>query len=338
MNRHFNLLALQAACAALLLAGAPHAYAQLRIATWNIAWLANKPLPDRAAVERCEAEKRAHRDSEMRAAECRGNVFRMAGAYSALAAYARTLDADVVALQEVEGEEALARIFDTGEYEFRVSRSPGRQRTAFAVRRKILASRPQFRDVAEIGAPQKERPRYGLEALLPLAGGSSLRLLNVHLKSFCHTVALTTDTEDCRILAAQVPPLEAWIDEAHRRGGPFIVLGDMNRVFDVEGPQARVSGRTANMWPEIDDNDPGGLRLALLTRGQRHSADCLHRTHNGKSPYFIDHFIAGGEAIERIAGPVTELPYKVLASDERARHVPRRFLSDHCAIWVHYQP
>jgi hypothetical protein len=160
----------------------------------------------------------------------------------------------------------------------------------------------------------------------------------VHLKSFCHQVPLTTSTADCRILAAQVAPLEQWIDDAARSGQPFMVLGDFNRVFDVEGSQARDAGRPLNIWPEIDDNDPAGLKLKLLTRGARHSRECQHNTPTGKSPYFIDHFIAGGAAIERIAGEVFEQSYKVLEVDERARHVPRRFLSDHCAIAVPYRP
>jgi hypothetical protein len=50
----------------------------------------------------------------------------MGGAYGALSVYARLLDADVVALQEIEGEEALRRVFDERQYVFRVADSPGR--------------------------------------------------------------------------------------------------------------------------------------------------------------------------------------------------------------------
>jgi hypothetical protein len=61
--------------------------------------------------------------------------------YERLAAVARRLNADVVALQEVEDAGAAARVFDPAEYAFFISRrqfSPGdrqRIRTGFAVRR-----------------------------------------------------------------------------------------------------------------------------------------------------------------------------------------------------------
>ena len=332
-----GLLAALLAVASAMLHPAEVRAKEIRIATWNIAWLSNTPLPDRAAVARCEQERKAQPDASLRSPACQGNVFRMGGAYGALSVYARLLDADVVALQEIEGEEALRRVFDERQYVFRVADSPGRQRTAFAVRRAILAGPAQFREVREIGAAHRERPRHALEAVLPLLGGTELRLLNVHLKSFCHQVPLTTDTPDCRILAAQVGPLENWIDEAAQRGAPFLVLGDFNRVFDVEGPQARSAGRTVNMWPELDDNDPAGLKLKLLTRGLRHSSGCQHNTPAGKSPYFIDHVVAGGAALDRVPGNVVEHSYKILESDERAKRVPPRFLSDHCAISIQFQ-
>lgn len=207
-----GLLAALLAVASAMLHPAEVQATEIRIATWNIAWLSNTPLPDRAAVARCEQERKAQPDASLRSPACQGNVFRMGGAYGALSLYARLLDADVVALQEIEGEEALRRVFDERQYVFRVADSPGRQRTAFAVRRAILAGPAQFREVREIGAAHRERPRHALEAVLPLLGGTELRLLNVHLKSFCHQVPLTTDTPDCRILAAQVGPLENWID------------------------------------------------------------------------------------------------------------------------------
>jgi hypothetical protein len=84
------------------------------------------PAEVRAAVARCEQERKAQPDASLRSPACQGNVFRMGGAYGALSVYARLLDADVVALQEIEGEEALRRVFDERQYVFRVADSPGR--------------------------------------------------------------------------------------------------------------------------------------------------------------------------------------------------------------------
>jgi endonuclease/exonuclease/phosphatase family metal-dependent hydrolase len=309
----------------------------IKLATWNIAWLRNEPLPDRTAVERCEAQRRVEPDGSKRAFECQGGVYRLAGSYNALSLYARHLDADIVALQEVEGEEALGRIFDPAEYLLHVSASPSIQRTGFAIRRRILAKPPVFRDVKDIGAPLVQRRRDGLEALVTLRSGKSVRLLTLHAKSFCHERPLDDPDSHCVVLAAQVPAIERWIDDAHRTGQAWFVLGDFNRVFDTEGSQAQRNGKTVNMWAEIDDDDPRGLKPRLLTRGLRHVADCQHRTPRGKSAFFIDHIIAGGGTQDRVS-EAADLPYTVLRDDERARHVPRRFLSDHCAVWATWIP
>ena len=67
--------------------------AELKLASWNVAWLTSRTalLPrDRAPRER-------------------GDVAR-------LAEYARRLDADVIALQEVDGPEAAAQLLDPRAY------------------------------------------------------------------------------------------------------------------------------------------------------------------------------------------------------------------------------
>jgi hypothetical protein len=47
--------------------------------------------------------------------------------------------------------------------------------------------------------------------------------------------------------------------------------------------------------------------------------------------------VAGGAALGRVPGNVVEHSYKILESDERAKRVPPRFLSDHCAISIQFQ-
>jgi hypothetical protein len=81
--------------------------------------------------------------------------------------------------------------------------------------------------------------------------GQPLRLLSVHLKSFCHEDDLDDvspgDNTHCGRLKQQIPILESWIEERAQAGVPLVVLGDFNRRFNIAGD---------DMWRELDDGDP----------------------------------------------------------------------------------
>ena len=66
-----------------------------------------------------------------------------------------------------------------------------------------------------------------------MLGGQPLRLLSVHLKSFCHQDDLdnvsASDNTDCGKLKRQIPILESWIEARAQEGVPLVVLGDFNR-------------------------------------------------------------------------------------------------------------
>lgn len=90
------------------LAATPLPATPLRVATFNIAWLADRPLPDMAAVRACEAEARAYPDLDARPTpSCRQGRFRTAAAYRLLARHVASLQADLIAFEEVAGAEAL---------------------------------------------------------------------------------------------------------------------------------------------------------------------------------------------------------------------------------------
>ncbi|HWT09055.1 MAG TPA: hypothetical protein VN329_07810, partial [Roseomonas sp.] len=101
--------------ALLTLLALPAAAGELKIATWNIAWLTTKPAghPDLPASVR----PRTNED------------------YARLRAYADRLAADVVALQEVDGPLAAARVFDATRYDFHFPAETDTQRAGFAWRR-----------------------------------------------------------------------------------------------------------------------------------------------------------------------------------------------------------
>ena len=255
---------------------------RIRIATWNIEHL---------------------RDS---AGE--GSSPRDKADYLRLAAYASMLDADVVALQEVENETALGRVFDPARYRFFVSDRSHSQRTAFAVRRTIAVTRhPDLQALNVSGGL-----RHGVDIELAVAG-RTVRLLAVHLKAFCFEGRLfSSNNRNCRKLAQQVPVLERWIDDRAAEGTPFVVLGDFNRRFESAEDE---------FWPEIDDGEPAGLDLSRATEGGRSA--CW----GGRYPKYIDHIVYGRLVAEWVVpGSFEQLVYA--ESDDTEG------LSDHCPIAV----
>ena len=218
--------------------------------------------------------------------------------------HAQKLDADVIAVQEVENERVLARVFDPAGYDFFVSDRNHVQRTGFAVRKSISVMRHP--DLAALGAGGSLRHGVDLEVLVD---GQSIRLLSIHLKSYCFEDSIAAPaTKDCRKLARQVPVLERWIDARAAEGTPFAVLGDFNRRFDAPDE---------DFWAQIDDGDPAGLKLHRANGGRQ--AAC----NEGRYPLFIDHIVYDGLLSRMVVpGSFEELVYAGSP------------LSDHCPIAV----
>ena len=83
------------------------------------------------------------------------------------------LDADVIAVQEVDGPEAAQQIFDPNEYQFHFSSRNHSQRTGFAIRRGLaFTPHPDF-EALDVGGL-----RYGTD-LTVMLDGQPLRLLSV---------------------------------------------------------------------------------------------------------------------------------------------------------------
>jgi endonuclease/exonuclease/phosphatase family metal-dependent hydrolase len=254
----------------------------LRIATWNIAWLSD-------------------RDGE-------GEIPRRAGDYARLRDYAARLDADIVAVQEVENEAAVLRVFDPAVYRCHLTGDlDNPQRTGFVYRRDLDVV--TFPDAIGLAV---ERKRRGADIGVRLGGGE-LRLLSVHLKSGCWTAPLETDSEACAILRAQLPALQAWIDARARDGTPFAVVGDFNRRFTPADP----------FWTAIDDGEPHEARLTDAARGMR------SRCWGGEYPALIDHIVLSRQVAHWIIPGSVE---QVVFEDADLPH--KRTLSDHCPLAV----
>ena len=255
----------------------------------------------------------------------RGAVDRDEEDYRILARYARDLDADIIAFQEVNGPRAGERVFPDRVYDLHFS---GRYDSryddiyvGFAVRKGrfdqvIKRDHPAL----GIGAGSRYELRWGVD-LTVRGEGRILRLLNVHLKSGCFVKSLENPRDrHCRKLARQIDPLESWVDARWREGMPFVVLGDFNRAFDRHG-------RRDHLWRALDDRDPPGLKLHRLPSGR--SPACWRGTSRYRR-HPIDFFVFGPRAWRRVdAASFRQVVWTTADAD------PRRGLpSDHCPIAV----
>ncbi len=275
--------------ALLALLAAPLHAAELKIATWNLEWLTLRAQGDPALPENVEPKGAADLDNLRR--------------------YALALDADVVALQEVDGPEVVARVFPPDRYAIYLTRDDVIQRVGFAVRLGIPVERNADLVGLDVHPGALHRLRSGADITVRLPGGM-LRLLNVHLKSGCHGERLAAPRRECDTLRQQVPVLQGWIAQRRAEGAPFVLLGDLNR---------RMDGRE-EMWSALNASAP------LLRATEGRGTPCW----GGNT--FIDHIIAGGAARAWMQ-PET---LKVLVYREKDPEAQRR-LSDHCPVSVRFR-
>ena len=115
---------------------------EVKLATWNLEWFM-KPETVRALTPTCTPAD-APRDGARRGIPCDvAHEFTRSGEdISAMRRYARDLDADVVALQEVDGADAARLLFT--DHEFCFSKRVAVQNNGFAIRRGIPASPVSF--------------------------------------------------------------------------------------------------------------------------------------------------------------------------------------------------
>jgi endonuclease/exonuclease/phosphatase family metal-dependent hydrolase len=285
--------------------------AELKIATWNLEWFMT-PETLRALTPACLSSD-SPRDGARRSVPCdvAQELARSGEDVAALRRHARKLDADVIALQEVDGEPAAGLVF-VG-YEFCFSKRVGVQNNGFAIRRGLpFACGPELTDLS-----LRDDVRRGVELRLFPDTPRELRLLSVHLKSGCARDALGSARPACAVLSSQVPILERWIDTQASANVPFAVLGDFNRDLRREPPGA-------SFWAEIDDSDPQGADLVNTAEGQRFENCSPAQTFTG----YIDYIILGRKMAR---GLVAHSFGRELF---RPRDALRRKLSDHCPVFV----
>jgi endonuclease/exonuclease/phosphatase family metal-dependent hydrolase len=254
---------------------------ELKLATWNLEWLTASSYDLPPDVRPKQAD-----DIDL------------------LRRYALELNADVIAVQEVDGPAIAARVFPRETYSVHLSHDRITQRVGVVVRRGIHYDVNP--DLTELDLGPGRQLRSGVDITLRLQ--PPLRILAVHLKTGCFDERLGNTTHRaCAELREQLPPLIDWIRARRNEGMAFAVLGDFNRHMD---------GRD-QLWSALRQAAP----LARATEGR--SSPCW----GGEA--FIDHIVLGGAAREWLE-PDT---LRVLTYRESGVEWKQR-LSDHCPVSV----
>ncbi len=274
----------------------PATAAELKISTWNIAWLTTKPAghPDlpRNVTPRSDAE------------------------LTRLRAYAERLAADVVALQEVDGPLAAARVFDATRYDFHFPAETDTQRAGFAWRRGLNVTRNPDLMALDLNPTSRRSLRRGADITVRSGDAAPLRLLSVHLDGGCSWSSIRQpESRDCQNLGRQAEILAEWIAARRREGVAFVILGDFNRRM------------------ERNDEFIATLNAAapLLRATEGFSDPC--RARDSQARPFIDHILLGGPA----RGWLVRDSFRVLVYGERDAQARAR-LSDHCPVSVRLDP
>jgi len=242
--------------------------------------------------------------------------------YKALADYAATLDADVVALQEVESEKAISRVFPSSQWQYVVSSRPAgesyecrghdglfstQQRTALVIRKGVSYQvNPDFEKLT-LGNPNL---RHGTSISL---NNGALKVLNVHMKSGCFVSDYSTsDKKSCLTYQQQAPILEKWVNDNVAKQQAFVVMGDFNH---------RLADKDNKFWQELSAEN----NKTLLETSMQNLESCHPKY---KSP--IDHIITGPLASNWVVAG----SQKVDAFGKTGELEYKDMLSDHCPISV----
>jgi exonuclease III len=258
--------------------------AELKIATWNLNWLTTRTAGD----PELPSDVKPRSDDD----------------FARLAQYTKQLNADVIAIEEIDGFSAASKVFARDQYSIHMTHDHVVQRVGIVVRRGL-----HYDVNPDLTALNAHHLRSGADITLHL-GDSDLRILAVHLKKGCREVPMPdAKSRVCEELRTQIPPLTDWIAARRQEGVPFVILGDFNR------------------WMPRNDTFLAALRTAapLVLATEGHSSPCW----GGED--FIDHILAGGPA----AGWLQPATMKVLVYKETERSWQDR-LSDHCPLSVRF--
>ncbi|WP_026210086.1 endonuclease/exonuclease/phosphatase family protein [Flexithrix dorotheae] len=272
---------------------------RLRLATWNL--------------ENLHSE-----DGQSTYTGSRPSVIRKAEDYERLKCYIRMFNPDILAVQEVDGTEALNRIIDSDVYNVHVSSRlqgslNGKQNTGFIWKKGLSVEiQPDFTALDVSGGG---RLRYGARIDVTFKD-KTIKLVSLHMKSGCFDNSMSGSS--CETLMDQIPVLESWIDTAATKDEPFILLGDFNRRFNLDSDR---------VWSEIDDAEPANADLTTVTLNMPLSC------RDNRYTEYIDHIVFDKKSFEWVdLSSFRQVNYR------QADKADWDKISDHCPvvieIWV----
>jgi 5'-nucleotidase (lipoprotein e(P4) family) len=281
---------------------------RLRLATWNMEWLMPAEVRD-ALLARC-AEGQP--PSAVRALPCPRDPYPPVPRHDAadialMAGYAARLQADVVAVQEVDGPDVAALAFPGYTPACFVNRAHP-QKTGFVVRTGIsLRCNGDLTALDDDGAA-----RAGADITLWPDTPHAVRMLSVHLKSGCFDRPLS-DRENpvCARLQTQVPILAGWVAARQAAGEAFAVLGDFNRRMEIDA--ALPAGES--LWAALSAAAP----VVRITQDERYRPCRAGERYTA----FIDNIVLGGA----LTGLRRDIVHVAMTDAP-----PEAILSDHCLL------
>jgi endonuclease/exonuclease/phosphatase family metal-dependent hydrolase len=282
--------------AVLALLALPAAAQEIKLAAWNIEWLTTKPAghPDLPSGLRPRSTEE----------------------FARLRAYADRLAADVIAIQEIDGPLAAARVFDATRYEFHFPNETDTQRAGFAWRRGLTVVRNPDLAALDLRPTARRSLRRGADITVRSGEGPPIRLLSVHLDGGCAVGSIRQpNSRDCQGLGQQAEILRDWIAARRQEGVAFAILGDFNRRM----------GRGDEFFAMLAEAAP------LASPASAFHNPCP--TRHGAARPFIDHILLGGPARDWVVRD----SFRVMVYVERDAAIRER-LSDHCPISVRLDP
>ena len=243
--------------------------------------------------------------------------------YEQLRDFSQLLNADIIALQEVENTAAVERIFPKSAWNIVLSDRPNsmtyrcrgndqestQQRVAVVLRKGIKYQiNKSFR---ELGL-EMEGLRYGVVVEV-FGDRDTINLMAVHLKSGCFVDDYSTSKlRACEVLGTQIETLDDWIENSIRGNKKFIVLGDFN---------SRLTRENSMFWNKLVEmnNRPIGIK-----NGMQNLTGCHPRY-----PDLIDHIILGPQT-SKLQVQNSQMVHFYSSTDEQMAEDD--MLSDHCPI------
>ncbi|MUH04893.1 endonuclease/exonuclease/phosphatase family protein [Commensalibacter sp. ESL0392] len=183
----------------------------IKITTWNTEWLLSKSDLDKYEIP-----------SDIQARHSKN--------FTRLSLYARKLNSDIIALQEVGSVETARRILPEDQYDFYITQDNIAQHPVLAIRKKLSYNIIKNPDLTALSKNDKTHIlRSGLDLTL-YDHRINIRILVVHLKAHCPERSLYSQQKACNILNQQKIIIQKWIADRIKDKQAFIILGDFNRI------------------------------------------------------------------------------------------------------------